>query len=149
MLRMLQEQVTQQQQQLAAAQAAASVASQVPGLQAALAAARSEAATSSVQLAELQQCKAHVEQMQGELSLFKTAFKVNTHRCCRRQYCRRMPPHLYILLGLGPHATTRHKLHNNFIALSSSPTAYPPHTHTPFVAACRPPLASTTPAPRP
>lgn len=78
MLRMLQEQVAQQQQQLAAAQAAAAVASQVPGLQAALAAARAEAATSSVQLAELQQCKAQLEQMQGELTLFKTAFKVDT-----------------------------------------------------------------------
>lgn len=73
---MLQEQVQQQQQQLAAAQEAAAAASQVPGLQAALSAARAEASSGRAQLPELQQCKQQLEQMQGELTLFKTAFKV-------------------------------------------------------------------------
>lgn len=76
MLRMLQEQVHQQQQQLATAQQAAAAASQVPGLQSALSAARADASSSRAQLAELQHCRQQLEQMQGELTLFKTAFKV-------------------------------------------------------------------------
>jgi hypothetical protein len=80
LLRMLQEQVQQQQQQLAAAQAAhqeaAATAAAVPGLQAALTAARADASTSKGQVLELQGCKQQVKQLDQELSLFKQAFKV-------------------------------------------------------------------------
>jgi chromosome segregation ATPase len=79
LLRMLQGQVQQQRQQLEQLQGAATVAAAVPELQASLAAARAEAEGCRAQLLELQHCKTQLQQMQEELGLFRTAFKVNTH----------------------------------------------------------------------